>query len=88
MDQIGLLASPRGCARPAWPPQQRAPPVHGRSRAKGGAMAEFVATVDISRRPDEVFAYAADPVHTPLGGQRGVRTPAGGCPSPWARKSW
>jgi len=28
-------------------------------------MAEIVATVEISRHPDEVFAYAADPVHHP-----------------------
>ncbi|HKA95083.1 MAG TPA: SRPBCC family protein [Streptosporangiaceae bacterium] len=28
-------------------------------------MAEIVATVEISRRPDEVFAYAADPMHHP-----------------------
>jgi len=89
MDRIGLLANPCGCAPGPGRPGQRAPPVHRSSRAKGGAMAEIVATVEIARRPGEVFAYAADPVHHParagsVVSARRQEMP----PSRWGRKSW
>jgi len=89
MDRIGLLPNPCGCAPGPGRPGQRAPPVHRRSRAKGGAMAEIVATVEIARRPGEVFAYAADPVHHPRGQAAWCRHADRRCPPHgWGRKSW
>jgi uncharacterized protein YndB with AHSA1/START domain len=35
----------------------------GPNRDEGGTMAPIVASVEIARRPDDVFSYATDPTH-------------------------
>lgn len=35
----------------------------GTNRDEGGTMAPIVASVEIARRPDDVFSYATDPTH-------------------------
>jgi len=52
-------------------------------------MAAIVESIDISRRPEDVFSYVADPSHQPEWNEHVVSARQGVMPrSPWARESW